>query len=124
MADVTAGDRRSGGPPPVAVLELPPVEAVDAVPQEALPALVAALAALQARAAARMAAPNPRHQREAATLDELLTISEAARRLRTTEDWLYRHAARLPFSVRVGRGQLRFSAQGISHWIATQQHTR
>src|SRR5206468_2498541 len=38
---------------------LPPVEAVDALPPELLPGLVAGLAALQARAAARLAVPAP-----------------------------------------------------------------
>jgi hypothetical protein len=74
---------------------LPDVDAVDALPLEALPGEIAELAALQARAAARLhVAAAALH--EAPTVDRLLTIDEAATRLRTTKDWL-RRQARLPF---------------------------
>lgn len=48
--------------------------------------------------------------------DTLLDVTEAARRLATSPDWLYRHAAGLPFTVRNGR-QLRFSSEGIARYI-------
>ncbi|MGD0950449.1 MAG: helix-turn-helix domain-containing protein [Candidatus Binatia bacterium] len=48
--------------------------------------------------------------------DALLDVTEAAKRLATTKDWLYRHAAGLPFTVRQGR-LLRFSSQGIDRYI-------
>jgi len=48
--------------------------------------------------------------------DALLDVTEAAKRLATSTDWLYRHAARLPFTVRNGR-QLRFSSEGIARYI-------
>jgi len=121
---VSGGDTYGGAgdAAPEGALQLPSVDAVDALPQEALPGLVAALAALQARAAARMVAPTHGRFREAVE-DELLTVSEVAEQLRTTEDWLYRHANRLPFTVRVGRGQLRFSARGLSEWVTTRRKT-
>jgi predicted DNA-binding transcriptional regulator AlpA len=52
--------------------------------------------------------------------DRLLTVSEAATLLSQTEDWLYRHAKQLPFTVRVGNS-LRFSHAGIARWIRTRQ---
>jgi predicted DNA-binding transcriptional regulator AlpA len=52
--------------------------------------------------------------------DRLLDAGEAAQRLGTSPDWLYRRAARLPFTVRLGRA-LRFSAQGIDRYIRQRQ---
>lgn len=48
--------------------------------------------------------------------DRLLTVEEAATKLGTSRDWVYRHADQLPFTVRVGR-QVRFSGQGIDRYI-------
>ena len=48
--------------------------------------------------------------------DRLLTVEEAATKLGTSRDWLYRHADQLPFTVRVSR-HVRFSAQGIDRYI-------
>ncbi len=52
--------------------------------------------------------------------DTLLDIQDAAQRLKTSTDWLYRHARQLPFTVRNGR-QLRFSAAGIARYIRERQ---
>lgn len=49
--------------------------------------------------------------------DRLLSAKEAAAKLGTTMDWLYRHADGLPFTVRVGKKQVRFSAVGIERYI-------
>jgi predicted DNA-binding transcriptional regulator AlpA len=49
--------------------------------------------------------------------DRLLTADEAAHKLGTTEDWLYRHANTLPFAVRLGKKHLRFSEAGIERYI-------
>jgi len=51
--------------------------------------------------------------------DELLTVEAAAERLGLGEGWLYRHAAKLPFTVRVGR-QVRFSARQLDAYIAAR----
>jgi predicted DNA-binding transcriptional regulator AlpA len=49
--------------------------------------------------------------------DRLLTAAEAAQKLSATEDWLYRHANTLPFTVRLGKKHLRFSAAGMERYI-------
>jgi hypothetical protein len=41
--------------------------------------------------------------------DNLLTVTEAAQRLNTSPDWLYRHASKLPFTVRLAPKQLLFT---------------
>ena len=48
--------------------------------------------------------------------DRLLGVEEAARKLGKSKDYLYRHAADYPFTVRDGRS-LRFSEQGIEKYI-------
>jgi len=94
-----------------------PLEALDAVPAEDLPAVALYLAALQGRAAAlsltacSRAAARPRGASEA-----LLDVREAAIRLNFSVDWLYRHAKRLPFTRRVGRS-VRFDPAGLARWL-------
>jgi hypothetical protein len=62
--------------------------------------VMAQMAAIQLSLATRlMAASTERPQSDA---DSLLTIEEAAARLKCSADWLYRHAKRLPFTVRMG----------------------
>jgi predicted DNA-binding transcriptional regulator AlpA len=53
----------------------------------------------------------------AAEVDRLLTVVEAAEKLCMTKDYLYRTAKKLPFTVRTGRKQLRFSLLGIERYI-------
>jgi len=48
--------------------------------------------------------------------DRLLNIGEAAEKLSTSKDWLYRHHRELAFTVRHGR-LLRFSELGIEEYI-------
>jgi predicted DNA-binding transcriptional regulator AlpA len=91
------------------------------IPLETIPALLCQLAALQSALAARLlgeTAPVGGPEPEA---DALLEVTEAARRLGTTRDWLYRHAHQLPFTVRMGPRQLRFSAKGIERYIRQRQ---
>src|SRR5262245_53269208 len=83
-------------------------------------ALLLTIAAEQARLAALQTALVARLKNrsfEAAPYeqgnDDCLDIREAAKLLRMSPSWLYRHAARLPFARRVGRRTLRFSAAGI-----------
>jgi predicted DNA-binding transcriptional regulator AlpA len=52
--------------------------------------------------------------------DRLLKIDEAAARLGTSPDWLYRNANRFSFTVRLSSRQLRFSARGIDLFIANR----
>ena len=57
---------------------------------------------------------------EAAGEERLLNVVEAAQRLGTSHDYLYRHAKRLPFTVRIG-SRLRFSSRGIERFIRARQ---
>jgi len=59
--------------------------------------------------------PAPQHS--LASEDRLLTVEEASQKLGVTKDYLYRHADHLPFTVRVGLRQLRFSLHGMERYI-------
>jgi excisionase family DNA binding protein len=48
--------------------------------------------------------------------DRRLNVEEAAEKLGVSKDYLYRHADRLPFTVRIGRG-LGFSEAGIDRYL-------
>src|SRR3990172_181232 len=48
--------------------------------------------------------------------DRLLSTQEAAAKLGTSTDYLYRHSSKLPFTVRLGRKVL-FSEAGIERYI-------
>jgi excisionase family DNA binding protein len=76
-------------------------------------AVMAALATLQSCLCVRSEDPN-------ATPNKLLTVAEAADRLSMSEDWVYRHAGNLPFTVRQGRA-LRFSSRGIDEYIRRRE---
>lgn len=53
--------------------------------------------------------------------EDLLTIDEAAARLRVSPRWLYRHAKILPFARKLSRKVLRFSRVGLARWLATRR---
>ena len=53
--------------------------------------------------------------------DRLMDAEEASRLLCVSEDWLYRHARRLPFSRKLGPKMLRFSYQGMQKYLATRK---
>jgi predicted DNA-binding transcriptional regulator AlpA len=95
--------------------------AAEDVPQEAIASLISQLAALQSVLAARLLTGEQRQDAQPRGADCLLDVEEAAERLGTSADWLYRNARRLPFTVRVGSRQLRFSVEGINRWIANRQ---
>jgi predicted DNA-binding transcriptional regulator AlpA len=96
--------------------------AVASLPPEALPGLLAALAAVQAAVAARLAVanPTPLGARESGH-DEMLTAAQAAGRTGMSRRWLYANAKDLPFAVRTGQGSVRFSARGIEKWLAQRK---
>ena len=52
--------------------------------------------------------------------DRLLDAEEAAKLLCVSEDWLYRHAKKLPFSRKLGPKLLRFSHLGITKYLASK----
>jgi DNA-binding XRE family transcriptional regulator len=56
------------------------------------------------------------HGRQAPAEDRLLDVAEAARRLAVCRDYVYRHAAEWPFTVRRGR-KLGFSEQGLAAYL-------
>jgi predicted DNA-binding transcriptional regulator AlpA len=100
---------------------LPPVEAVDTIELATLPVFLAALAALQTRAAARMAlAASPPYPAPEPAAETLLDARTAAARLGMSTDWLYRNKDKLPFTRRVGTRTVRFSESGITRWLATR----
>jgi excisionase family DNA binding protein len=92
-------------------------ERVDELGPEQARALLAQLVTLQAPLLARALVAGGRDP------DELLTVDVAARRLGLSEDWLYRHARKLPFTVHVGR-QVRFSARRLEAYIAAHANGR
>ncbi len=53
--------------------------------------------------------------------DRLLDKVEAAKVLAVSEDWLYRHQKKLPFTRKLGPKMLRFSSQGIQKYLATRK---
>jgi hypothetical protein len=90
-----------------------PVPDPDAITDDLVPVVCMQLAALLARAAARLASLRPRPP------DRLLDAEETAKRLCTTEDWLGRQdSKRLPFRVPLSGGQVRYSEQGLEDYIA------
>ena len=91
------------------------------VPVEQIPAVIVQLGALQQRLAARWMDERSAQAAELDGGDTLLRVDDAAARLGTSRDWLYRHAAQLPFTVRAGRRQLRFSSGGIDRYIRQRQ---
>ncbi|MGA2076708.1 MAG: helix-turn-helix domain-containing protein [Terriglobia bacterium] len=48
--------------------------------------------------------------------DRRLSVAEAAEKLGVSKDYLYRHANRLPFTVRIGRS-LGFSERGVETYL-------
>jgi excisionase family DNA binding protein len=93
------------------------LKAAQELPPEDLPALIGQLAQAHATALARLTAPSRAAQAEH---DELLNVTEAARRLGISEDYLYSHSREYPFTRRQGR-KLLFSALGIDKYIRQQR---
>jgi predicted DNA-binding transcriptional regulator AlpA len=89
---------------------------VECTPTVELPQLIGELEAARATAWARLTAPtvdkppDSPHQ-EPRNLD----VAEAAKRLGMSRDWLYRHAAELPFALRIGR-RVVFDSVALERW--------
>ena len=84
------------------------------VPPDALPGLLAQLAAVQAVLTAKLASVAPAASN--GEPDHLLGIEEASERLGVTADWLRRRRT-LPFRVQISPGIVRYSAHGIAAFI-------
>jgi len=82
------------------------------LPADELPSFLGELETIKAMAWARLASPAPISQPH----DELLGVTEAARRLGVSQDYLYAHHKDYHFTGRQGR-KLLFSAQGIERHI-------
>lgn len=89
------------------------LEEITSLPAEALPALLAQLHQAEALILLRLCGNQ---SAAAAPPERLLDITEAARRLNVSEDYLYRHWKRLPFARREPWG-LRFSETGLDSYI-------
>lgn len=89
------------------------LDKVSEVPSEMIPAMLGDLEQLKAALWARLTVPSTNG---AASDDRLLDVNEAAKKLGSSTDWLYRHAKKLPFTVRMGR-PVRFSEAGIERYI-------
>jgi len=95
-------------------------ERVSALPLEAIPGLRGKLAELDTMLRMRVAMAQSNGQGQAqGGGDRLLGVKEAAAKLGTTEDWLYRHD-KLPFVVRLGKKQVRYSEAGIDRYIRSR----
>ena len=89
---------------------------VEGTPAPELPQLIGDLEAARAAAWARLTAPAAAKPpelpgQEARNLD----VAEAAKRLGMSRDWLYRHASKLPFAVRIGR-RVVFDSVALERW--------
>ena len=97
----------------------------DAIAPEEIPSLLAQVAVLLGTLSAQLLTTQRYRRRESQSVeDNLLTVTEAAERLKTSPDWLYRHASRLPFTVRLAPKQLRFSSQGIEKYLQQRRRLR
>ncbi len=93
-------------------------QAVETLSPEEAPGVIGALEAVKSKVWMRMFRLNG--QPQPSESDRLLTVKEAADRLGISRDWVYRHAEKLPFTVRLG-SRLLFSAQGIERYIRQRQ---
>jgi hypothetical protein len=88
---------------------------------EALNRGTAALAEAKGAIEAAIAASNQGEEKEP---DRMLTVDEAAARLRRSRQWIYRHADRLPFVRRLSRKSLLCSESGLNAYLAAKPASR
>jgi hypothetical protein len=105
---------------------LPEVLHIDpsAIPEDQIPAVLSALAALQGALAARLiASPQVATNGSVADNDRdtLLTVAETAERLRRSPKWVYRRVKTLPFARCLGPRSWVFSQRGLEKWLARQR---
>ena len=90
---------------------------VSLVPTEAIPDMRGELAKLDTLLLARLLTASNGTAETWLKRDRLLGVADAAAKLGATRDWVYRNADHLPFTVRLGKKQLRFSEAGIERYI-------
>ena len=86
------------------------------LPTDELPSLLGQIEEVRYTALSRLTAPQHTTFSEP---EQLLDITEAASRLKVSEDYLYRHSKDFPFTRREGR-KLLFSSSGIDRYIKQQ----
>jgi hypothetical protein len=64
--------------------------------------------------------PHPRHHIELPDADDLITTDEAAKLLRRSRRWLWRHKRKLPFIHEISPRSLLCSRRGIARWLAAR----
>src|SRR5882724_13050364 len=92
-----------------------------------VPALLGELESVRIRLIARFLCSQPGASvdwAEGEVPDRLLAPADAAAVLRVTPRWLYRHHRHLPFTRRLSGRALRFSEQGLRHWLEQQGRRR
>jgi predicted DNA-binding transcriptional regulator AlpA len=92
---------------------------VSQLPAEAIPGLLGELERLKAILWVRLTVPQDGAERTS-NGDRLLDVKEACQKLGVKKYYLYRNADRMPFrpfTVWVGKNQVRFSEQGIERFI-------
>lgn len=77
-----------------------------------------ALGAVMARVTLSTIPATPVTSQQGGETAVLLTVEQAAERLGVARTWLYRHAASLPFTRKLGHRTLRFDAAGLQKWVA------
>jgi len=95
-------------------------ERATTLPPGVLLALIYRCATLQTALLGALAAGANTNGAERREPDSLIDVTAAAKLLGMSPDWLYRHAQRLPFTVRQGR-RLLFSSRGIGEFIRRRQ---
>jgi predicted DNA-binding transcriptional regulator AlpA len=108
---------------PLAVV--PSLDAIAADPRRAADLPPAVARALLARCVvvqsallvSALAGDVPQRELAAPPTEALLDVEAAANRLGVSTSWLYRRAARLPFTVRIG-GRFRFDPRGLARYVA------
>jgi excisionase family DNA binding protein len=85
-----------------------------------MPAVLLALASRLAAQPKASSEPEPTPVTITASDDRLLTVKEAAARLRKDPKWIYRGKNELPFMRRVG-GSLLISERALERWIERQK---
>jgi len=94
------------------------------LPLEEIPALMIKLAAVQSSLSARLLGQGPLdrdNDNGNSDAGQLLNVTEAAAQLNVSTQWLYRNARKLPFAIKLGPKQLRFSASGIAKYVRTRR---
>src|SRR5262245_27865399 len=90
---------------------------------EAVPSLRGELARLDSLLLMRLLSTHNGGSSPASN-DRLLSVKEASEKLSLSEDYLYRNANKLPFTVRVGKRKVRFSEAGIQQYIKNRAGRR